>query len=198
MAVPTQATLVANVRNLIGESEADFYSDANIIVWLDDGQNFLAQGLRDEVVPDLQVAFDQNTVIGQELYPLPADFLRGREVELNGVVCRPIAVERLRALAENKFWIPSTTRPFFYEWGGKKIGIRPIPTSAVALKQRYIALPTPSSSGLSPKLPEDVYPAVVFYAAARAKEKEGATTEADRFQALCQAVINLKNGEQKQ
>ena len=200
MATPNEAQLIDQVQNLLGETETDFYAEADIRIWINDGQNYVASALADELIPQLFLEATTYTVAGLPNYRLPSNFLRLRETELHASrspkICRLVSVHLLRAVDRNYFWRAVTDMPIVFVAGGMKMGLLPTATGTSTLLWRYVAFPSTSGVVDLIKLPDPAYPAVVFYAAARGREKESAFDEAQSLQQRCDAAIaTLNRGE---
>lgn len=202
MGSPSEGQLIAALRNTIGETATDFYSDVNLRQFLNDSQYVVAAALSVELLTSLLAESTTYAVANVEQYGLPRNMFRLMDVSIYAArterqTCRPLPIQWFRETVRNKFWVPHADLPMYYVSGGLMVGILPRPTGSNTILFRFVAMP--STSGVSDvyKLPDAAYPAVIYHAAARCKEKEGAWQESQVFQQLYERTIQTLNGGQQ-
>lgn len=162
MAWPDLTDLQTRVRDLLNETTAGFYTDAQIKRWLNDGERDVAiKGLCIESINAKTTVANTRTVA--------TPYNKVLYVEYNSVGLVKINQTMLGRLDVNgivpQYWFP---------WG-KYIGIEPIPTAAYSLNVYASTLPTIEMSDTTdePQVPKAFIPLIVNFAFYRGLLKMG-------------------------
>jgi hypothetical protein len=107
-------SMLGQVRLRLREPAAAFWTDAEVLDYLNKGQMALAaeEALDAAMLPLTEVRA-ATFVSATFSYALPYDFLRERFVSLGGVPCQRVELVDLDALRTNVFFAPTAARPFY-------------------------------------------------------------------------------------
>jgi len=192
----TLQEMITDIRYRVNEPTANFWSDAELIVWLNEAQDNLVSRLPLEMLSDL-AAIDTATmsdVSGYSQGSLPASFVKLEKAEINNHQCMKMAVKDLHALKHNEFFTDSNYEPYFSVIWNDKIRIYPTatPTATLYYIKQPGALAAPATD--SSALPNHLHHLLVLYASARAKQKQEEHNTAQSFLAEYERYIKeLKN-----
>jgi hypothetical protein len=157
-------TIIARVRNIVGDLNANQFSDPTLIGWINDG-------VRECAVENnlLQKRATSNLVSGTNEYALPADILKLYSIRVNGA---KIDIYTLQDWQKQNYSETETGLPVMaYLWAGKYT-LWPTPDSAYQVEVDYIYDPVDlatdgSQNAQAPPVPGSYHSRLVDYAIAQ-------------------------------
>ena len=166
MAYPDRSDILSRVRDLLDESSAGFFTDAQIVRWINDGERDVAiKGLCIESIKSVATVANTRTVA--------APYNKVMAVE-----CVPSSGDpRFLAKVTPRHFghgFDSGTEPQAWSQWGNEICIEPIPTAAYNLNIYASILPTceMSESTDEPQVPAAFVPLIAQYAFIRGLYKD--------------------------
>ncbi len=160
-----------------GSADLDFWTDAQLLAWLNAGLARLARSAAVFVERDTSIT----VAAGTASYTLPTPHLSTLHVSLGGSLLRPVSAAELEALSAT--WQTDVGTPTRY-WqdsglGTASIGLYPKPIATGTLAVVEHELPDTLTAGSSLPLPEPLADFAFFYALAEARaiESDGAMPE---------------------
>lgn len=91
----TYTAIETQVRSVLSEATASFWTAAQIQKWIDEGVRDLALRLPDDCLLNLSTIHKTDLAADQERYPLPADFLRLKMVRVQYATGKSLLPARL-------------------------------------------------------------------------------------------------------
>jgi len=187
--------LLDQMYPLLGASEAsdlDFWTDAQLLAWINAGMASLARSAAVFVGRDISISVEA----GMASYALPTHHLSTLHVSLGGSLLRPASVAELDALSAT--WQAATGTPARY-WqapglGLGTIGLYPNPAASGTLAVIEHELPDTLAAGNPLPLPDPLADYAFFYALAEARaiESDGAMPEtAEACRQLCGLIEQI-------
>jgi len=167
MAWPDFSDMRTRVRDLLRESTAEFYTDAEINRWLNDGERDVAiKGLCIQSINTKATVANTRTVSTPYNKVLYVEYVPGSGTPIGLIKISPL---HLGHVATN-----AITPQYWFPWG-KKIGIEPMPTAAYNLNVYASTLPTIEMSDDTdePQILKGFIPLIVRFALYRALLKAG-------------------------
>ena len=146
----TTSEIAADIRARLNESTADFWTDAQLLVWVNQRYHHLVEAV-DRVFENYFITVTTtDSVDSQQEYSLPTDFKRMRRVEINFNVdddnsvyqrAFPIELDHVRLRLGNESLGVTIQRNPIYYLQGDNIGFIPIPDEdgTAAIKLWYVA-----------------------------------------------------------
>jgi len=167
MAWPDLSDMRTRVRDLVKESTAGFYTDAEINRWSNDGERDVA--IKSLCIQSINV---KATVANTRTISTP--YNKVLYVEYVPGSGTPIGLIKISPLHLGHVPKTSITPQYWFPWG-KKIGIEPMPTAAYNLNVYASTLPTieMSEDTDEPQIPKALMPLIVRFAFYRALLKAG-------------------------
>lgn len=187
----TSANMLSAVRTLLNEASASYWADADIYVWLSEGQKEVLKGVlsmylerknKDPYIPTVI----QKQIIGTNIdtssktsADFPADFVHliGAKYTPDGIDVDKAPLRVLTKTAENlskevnTYLVPSNEQPIGY-LTGFSLELYPIPTANSNLDLNYVKDTTDISASTQPVLPPFTHNAIVQYAFSQALLKD--------------------------
>ena len=134
MAWPDFTDQQTRVRDLLNESSAGYYTDAEIKRWLNDGERDVAiKGLCIESINSKSTVANTRTIATPYNKVLYIEYIPGSGTPIGLIKISPIHVGHVA--------VNGITPQYWFTWG-KKIGIEPIPTAVYTLNVYASILPT--------------------------------------------------------
>ena len=135
----TPAQLLATIRNQVYETEAAFYTDAEIYSYMWQAEQEIARVIRCTETVDSSTS----TVADTEYYSLPSNAEYVYRVEWDGKKLKKIDFTDRDTVDFNQYGSTlDTGRPTFYYLWGNQIGLYPVPDQVKVIKFYYYAIPT--------------------------------------------------------
>jgi len=175
----TAGTIITNVRSYLQESTADTWSDAELLVWLNDGQIDIAARSR-----CLEGTADISLVASTHEYSIVSnyiDIVRVVYTDASGIEVGLVPSE-VGGLGHN---IKNIGTPrYWYQWGGK-VGVYPIPSSVTTetITIYYTERPSDVASGDNIELPAHFDKALTLYVVGEALKKKFRYADSGSFKA---------------
>lgn len=176
------------VQSILGDQAAVFIENGDVIDWINDGVTFI--NMRMGLVRGDNTT---NSVLGQENYSLPVDFIRFVRTTYNGIVMTILDPVYLDLVFPNRDVSGTRGTPRYYWVDGRDIRIYPVPDTAIVggLKYRYVKQPTfVTANGddiaTVTGIPAFMHPLIVRFCILRGKEQD---EEFDVVQAM-EAAFN--------
>lgn len=144
LAQTTTLDLIARVRDLIAEADADYYSDAEILGYLNEGKSRMFAHL--DVLPRL---FKMPLVSGESFYPLSEPVARWDMLAVDGRLVTPIMSHEYAEMMTS----PSQGTPRFFcpevmdRNGQQMLAFYPVPNNNMVASGQYYAEPPDLSLG---------------------------------------------------
>lgn len=173
--------VIRRVQRSFGDENESQVRILDIVDWVNAAQGDICR--RTEVLQGTQV-FD--TVVGDNDYELPADFLRAARVEYQGEVIQQTTLDQLDLYSTgDPMHAQGQAKPFWYIWGGT-MHLYPDPNTAQtsAIKMYYTKLAPLVSSGTDQLgIPLHMQEDVVNYCMMKAREMNEDFDERNALQA---------------
>lgn len=166
------------VKRQFGDEAAIQISDADIIRWVNAGQDEIFR-LNEPVKSSVTA----NLVAGQGTYIFPDGILRVQSIYVNG---RPVEYKGTQEAEEyilqyDQSGVQTDIPQVWYEWGGS-FTLYPTPNASLVdgIKFNYIKAPTPVTSGANPlSIPDVYYNRLIEYVLQQAYELDENFSAAD-------------------
>jgi len=174
----TLENIRTKIRDLINESTADYYTDAQINRWINDGERDVAEkGFCLKHIDSLSTASSTRIVAstGNKV-----GFLEYTYGTASGLGLKRITTNQIGKLPNNgttpQRWYPS----------GANVCIEPIPDDTYTLKAYVLDYPSieMSANPDAPEIPSDFRPLIILYGFARALEKAGRYAQAGQIESM--------------
>lgn len=179
----TKAQIISDIRSKLNESTADFWSDAELLRWVNQRYHLLEEAV-DRVFENYFLTESvTDTVEDEQEYQLPTDFKRMRRVEVNYDIdnsdsvyqrAYPVELDQIRQRLENTNLGVGIQRHPIYYLRGDNIGFLPIPDEdgTNAIRIQYVAEQDDLSDDADvPVIPVSYHYLIVIGACADALEK---------------------------
>jgi len=166
MAFPDFSDLLSRVRDLLGESSAGFYTDAEIKRWLNDGETDVAiKSLCIESVESKTATINARTVA--------TDYVKVHAVEYVPASGDPRGLIKITPLHVGHYFDSGTEPQAWFPWG-QTVGIEPIPIAEYPLNVYCSSIPSARMSNDTdePKVPLAFVPFIVQFAYIRGLYKD--------------------------
>ena len=168
--------LLAKVRARVGVPGQEGLLDAHIYAFLNRAQYDIAMSVNDAALPAL-CELATGTLTASRV-GLPSDFMRLRLVRVGAtpVVAKLIKQTELDALANNAYYAPTATNPYYHLWYNATDAALRLhvelgdAASVAAYELYYIKMPTDMSDSVDPTFAADLYELRVDYAVKRVRE----------------------------
>lgn len=188
---PTNSTaLITKIRSNLNESIASFWTDAELLAWMNDGIKDIATKTR-----AMQTTENATTVDGAVEYTVSTDYIGIVGVTFWSNSTNPKALSRRNPFSETSGIGKSAAvkEPvYFADWNGKILAW-PVCSGANAGKQMVIYLtarPSAIASGDNIPIPSYLDNALEWYVTAQALHKDIMDSRAGYFKAMYQAEID--------
>jgi len=190
----TEATARAQVRSLIGEASASFWTDAELNAWISEGvEDVTSRSLCLQVSDTIALVTAQNeyaTTVGAvsvvDIVKVWGCFYISTDNEYIGL--KRISINQV---ADLPYMIPGPPK-YFYHFADK-IGILPLPTTSESTKT--IRIYFSKSSQTIGDLPNQYQPLTIWFAASMAFKKEHRYAESDAMYKLYLEKLNALKQE---
>jgi hypothetical protein len=143
----TLADMITATRDWIDEPTPQNFTDALITRFLNDAQQIVAAEIVHEYEDYFEIQADLNpsntppgTVVGQELYVLPTDFLKFKRIERSDTGETLPALDLNEKVSIGGGLVPLTIGgvSLSYYVTGNNVGFTPTPTAAIPIRMTYI------------------------------------------------------------
>ena len=164
MAQPT--AMLAHIRQEAGETETDFWTDAEILHYMSDAQRKIAL-----IVPCGMDSTSQTTVISQREYTIPSTVGIISRVTYDSDKIKAIDLNQLDSLESLRDGTTQGRSEYYYTLG-TTIGLSPVPDATVSLGIIFQKATTDVTSGSTWAIPEWTTDIISDYALYRMFSKD--------------------------